>query len=105
MPDDLTTLLMAYRDTLWLGFLGFVGAVVRLAWGMDNGVPLTPGRVVSTLLSGTIFASVGSSFISGMIVLPSGATGAAGFVCGLVGIAAAEMFIKRTFPLSEEVPK
>lgn len=99
MPDDLTNLLMAYRDTLWLAFMGLMGAVVRLALGVDHGTPLTPSLVVATLLSGTVFASVGSSFISALVSLPAGATGFSGFVCGLVGVAVATLFVNKTFKL------
>ena len=105
MPDALAQLLIDYRDALWLAFLGALGSVVRLAIGVDQGVKLTPGLVISTLISGIIFASLGPSGLQALVGLPDWALGASGFIWGLIGVAVATLFVKKSGALVTDKEK
>lgn len=102
MPDNLTNFLIEYRDGLWVAFMGLLGSIARLGLEAANGTPLKPGMVVATVLSGMCFAALGPSSLQSVIALPDWAVGATGFIWGLVGVAVANMFVRRSNSLNKD---
>lgn len=89
MPDSLTAFLYEWRDSIWLGMLGFAGATTNLLLYFAAGKPLNWWLVAATLLSGAMLAMTGSAIIgalAGIDVKIGGTMGLCAYITGMMGI-------------------
>lgn len=89
MPDWLTAFLYEWRDTIWLGILGFAGATTNLLLYFAAGKPLNWWLVAATLLSGAVLAMTGSAIIGALVgidVKIGGTMGLCAYITGMLGI-------------------
>lgn len=87
-----------FQNEVWMGFLGFMGACVRVAMGYYNDERMEASLIFATVATGSILAGTSHNLLVAELGLGGGSAAACSFIIGIMGMKVVTQVMAYEFP-------